>query len=135
MISLSVNRWGFTDKLLIINKLSAEKAAFPDKSESPVPGPTPAALFSRQLLLRRRLLAASGRPDIISGQELLNQSFIHAADITFHDKGRINAAAVVIQDPAILCKPVDSSHFRIETERSVRIVFEIIRDCRLMFSI
>lgn len=126
MISLSVNRWGFTDKLFNINKLSVEKAVFPDKSELPAPGPTPATLFSRQLLLHRRLLAASGRPDIISGQELLNLSFIHAADISFHDKGRINAAAVVIQDPAILCKPVDSSHFRIETERSVRIVLEII---------
>ena len=126
MLSLSVNRWGFTDKLFNINKLSVERAVFPDKSEFPAPGPTPAALFSRQLLLCCRLLAASGRPDIISGQELLNLSFIHAADITLHDKGRINAAAVVIQDPAILCKPVDSSHFRIETERSVRIVLEII---------
>ena len=116
----------FPDKLFKMNKLSVERAVFPDKSEFPAPGPTPAALFSRQLLLRRRLLAACGRPDIISGQECLNLSFIHAADITLHDKGRINTAAVVIQDPAILCKPVDSSHFRIETERSVRIVLEII---------
>ena len=126
MLSLSVNRWGFTDKLFKMNKLSVERAVFPDKSEFPATGPTSAALFSPQLLLRCRLLVASGRPDIISGQELLNLSFIHAADITLHYKGRINTAAVVIQDPAILCKPVHSSHFRIETERSVRIVLEII---------
>ena len=47
MISLSVNRWGFTDKLFKMNKLSVEEAVFPDKSEFPAPGPTPAALCEK----------------------------------------------------------------------------------------
>ena len=38
MLSLSVNRWGFTDKLLKINKLSVKRAVFPDKSEFPAQG-------------------------------------------------------------------------------------------------
>ena len=31
MLSLSVNRWVFTDKLFKINKLSVKRAVFPDK--------------------------------------------------------------------------------------------------------
>ena len=49
----------FPDKLFKINNFSVdEEAVFPDKSEFPTTGPTPTALFSRQLLLRCRLLAA-----------------------------------------------------------------------------
>lgn len=38
MISLSVKRWGFTDKLLKINKLSVERAVFRTNQNLPCQG-------------------------------------------------------------------------------------------------